>query len=901
MARTDDRVAPAGDSPKGPGRAAHFGRFGRAVARRPGLALALAGVLVAAAAVLGARVRLDPDLLAVVSKDDPAVRTFLETSELFGNLDRLLVVLHLPAAEGGGSGGGSAAQGPGREPYLDLASRVAASLQDLPEVAEVEYRLSDLGKTSEELVPWAALLVAPRDIGRLAEKLSARGLAEATAVTRRRLRSPYALVSRERLKRDPFDLLPLVTGRFDLDELGGGRIDPESGFLLSPDGRILLLQVRATKPAHDVDFARRLVRAVRGVLEAQTAAVRSELAPELRDAFDPRPALAGGYALAAGDVRQVGLDLARNTIFALVAVGVLFLLAFGRPVAFVLAVVPLAAGLALTAGLAELTVGRVSSLTASVAALLVGLGVDFSIVLLERYGEERRRGHSPETAAGTMLGSTGRGVTVGALTTAATFFCFLIASFRGLFELGWLAGSGILLCLAATFVLLPALLAARDRRGGRGPRGAGLRMRSFGSPALVAWCRRHPPLTGLAWLAVLGVAALGLPRLSFAGDLGALRSADHAVIRTQREVAEAFGVSSRRMLLRVDGPDLETVLARARRLRERLQPLLDDGTLERVLSLPDLVPSRADQEEVLAALAAGRAGAFSPERVTRDARRALEGAGLAPAAFAGALSDLARALDPPGLIDFERLSQGPLGPWLGRFLARRGARRGAQGGARQGGQGAGGWSTALYVAAPPGRRASRPPPLFDRIERIAASAGAIPVGLETLSEAMRRQAWRDLERIAPLALLAVWCLLVLDFGSLRLASLALVPVPPGLLILLGLAGALGFPLSLMNLFVVVLVLGIGVDYGVHMVHRQREAETNGTSAGGLDAALGETSKAVLLAGLTTALGFGSLALSGFAGLRSVGWLSAFGALGCALAALTLVPALLRAAGARTPR
>jgi predicted RND superfamily exporter protein len=74
-----------------------------------------------------------------------------------------------------------------------------------------------------------------------------------------------------------------------------------------------------------------------------------------------------------------------------------------------------------------------------------------------------------------------------------------------------------------------------------------------------------------------------------------------------------------------------------------------------------------------------------------------------------------------------------------------------------------------------------------------------------------------------------------------------------------------------------------------MVHRYREIRATG---GDLDAGLGETSKAVLVASLTTAFGFGSLALSGFAGLRSVGWLSVFGAVGSGLAALTLLPALL---------
>ena len=463
---------------------------------------------------------------------------------------------------------------------------------------------------ARELTPYALLLVPPERADELAERLSPEGLAAAARATRQRLSTPGAQMERGRLRADPFDLTSLVAGRFDLGQATGGLADPVSGYFVSPDGRLLLLDVRAARPAHDVPFARRLVAETRRVLDRAVAATRNGLPDDLAADFAPRPALAGGYALAAMDVDRVERDLAVNTGFALAAVGFLFFLAFRRLVASVLVVLPLLAGLALAGGLAAVTVGRLSSLTASVAALLVGLGVDFTIVLLERYGEERRRGRPPEAAAGIMLGSTGRGVAVGAATTAATFFAFLLSDFQGLFELGWLTGAGILLCLAATFLLLPALLALVERwhqrrqhrhrqdrrpRDGRPRSPLALRMRSFGSPRLVALCRRHPRATVLVWVVVLAVLSLGLPRLTFDDNLGAMRAADHEVVRTQRPVTEAFGLSTSRMVLRLDAPAAggqppTTLLADARHLRQRLQPLLEDGTLSHVVSLPDLVP-----------------------------------------------------------------------------------------------------------------------------------------------------------------------------------------------------------------------------------------------------------------------------------------------------------------------
>src|SRR6185295_1173409 len=103
-----------------------------------------------------------------------------------------------------------------------------------------------------------------------------------------------------------------------------------------------------------------------------------------------------------------------------------------------------------------------SSATSIVAAMLIGLGIDFVIVSYGRYVEERRKGSSLESALLTMNGSSGRAVLVGALTTTATFYAFAVTEFRGLRQMGLLTRTGILFCAFCTFPLLPALLAWSD-------------------------------------------------------------------------------------------------------------------------------------------------------------------------------------------------------------------------------------------------------------------------------------------------------------------------------------------------------------------------------------------------------------------------------------------------------
>jgi predicted RND superfamily exporter protein len=103
----------------------------------------------------------------------------------------------------------------------------------------------------------------------------------------------------------------------------------------------------------------------------------------------------------------------------------------------------------------------------------------------------------------------------------------------------------------------------------------------------------------------------------------------------------------------------------------------------------------------------------------------------------------------------------------------------------------------------------------------------------------------------------------------------------------GLMDLFGMKLNLMNIFAVIMIIGIGVDYGVHMLHRFYEE-------GRYDAALAvsQTGKAVLMAALTTTFGFGTITYSDYPGLISMGVACILGVGACTIASLVLLPAVL---------
>jgi hypothetical protein len=144
---------------------------------------------------------------------------------------------------------------------------------------------------------------------------------------------------------------------------------------------------------------------------------------------------------------------------------------------------------------------------------------------------------------------------------------------------------------------------------------------------------------------------------------------------------------------------------------------------------------------------------------------------------------------------------------------------------------------------------------------------------------------RSYEEAARYALGAVALLVFVHFRSLSSVILALIPVAIGSIWLGGLMGFYKIPLNPANIMTLPLVIGIGVTNGLHILNRFAEEQHPSILAK-------STGKAVLVSGLTTIAGFGSLVLAEHQGIQSLGYVMATGVATCMIAGLTCLPALL---------
>jgi predicted RND superfamily exporter protein len=456
---------------------------------------------------------------------------------------------------------------------------------------------------------------------------------------------------------------------------------------------------------------------------------------------------------------------------------------------------------------------------------------------------------------------TGVGVLLGAVTTAATFYAFLVTDFAGLWELGLLTGTGILLLVVTVFLLLPALLTIIQQRG-RGDRP--LHLHSFGSDLLFRASMRRPGVTIVAAAMITLVLGFGISRLKWDDDFRNMRSGDNRAIQLRQEVMDAFDLRFSPMVLRCDGADETEALAGCRAILPELEALVDGENLVGVDTIAGIIPPREVQEELIARL---KEAAPALEGVRGRFEMALRSNGLNPAAFSDGIEIFMTALDrrqPLSLVDLEGT---PLARVVDRYVA----------------AGDGEVSAAIYLYPPVGKWRRGASPALQAL--ISEYPGVVLTGPNIISAELRTIVWDDALKAAVLGMIVVFVLLWLDLGGPLRALLALLPLAVGMVWMLGAMGWMGLRLNFFNIFVLTMIIGIGVDYGVHLLHRWYES-------GGDREALAETAKAIAVAALTTMVGFGSLVLSHYPGLRSVGAAAILGALSTAVLGITLLPALL---------
>lgn len=856
-------------------------------ARHPGKVLAGAVILTIASLVpvfIGGR--FETDLEKMLPPGDPQTEAFMGYVRDFGALEMMLVVFESKDEK-------DPEPIEALKPVLPTLSDDLMAMRDY--VKEVEYMV---GKQQEaflkkSLAERAFFYVEPEEYSDIREKFSTDGIRQSMKRARAILQTDTTLF-RKRIAPDPLNLYGVFEKR--LQRMGNQFTSGKDRYYVSPDGTMLVMIVRATQPVQDLVFSYKLVRRVKQtVTDSLARAVRdSHLEPDALERISVK--YGGAYPNAVYDTKALRADVLYTFAFSIFTVLLLFGVVFRRFGMVFYVGAPLVVSVVWTIGLAFALFGRLSVISGGAAAILVGLGIDFAIHIYNRYSEERERGAGLEEALVEAAAHTGEGILFGALTTAMAFYGVTVTRFTALSELGFLAGTGVLLEMLAMLIVLPAMLVMRERLSGGKP--VGLAAFSFGLEGTLRFVKRFAPYITVAVFGTGAIAAwLVVSRISldqFDSEFRNLKPKRHPIQDLHDHIMYKMNTNVDNMLLISQGKDEQEALERADALRHKLNSLMQKKEILKYQSFADYVPPKKRQQQAVEFLRG-----LGIDRVLRDLREAAEAEGIRPKAFAeftARLEKLKEILQSPEWVTIDELKEVGLHTFLQRYYAVK----------KEKGQAL--HRVVTYVQPKRGPRLQTEPGEPPRWQGLPSEwydeqFKVLGADYDTLIMTSGRQVafeMRDLVQadfswITVMVLGGVILCLLITFSewSLRVLFLrlplrviaALLPLLTGVFWMVALMLLLDMKFNYVNVIVVPAIIGIGIDNGIHILHRYLEERD-------ISLIMGKTGRALMMTSLTTMLGFGSLAVSRFPGLRSLGIVAFMGVGMCLIASLIGFNALL---------
>ncbi|MBI2712413.1 MAG: MMPL family transporter [Bdellovibrio sp.] len=510
-----------------------------------------------------------------------------------------------------------------------------------------------------------------------------------------------------------------------------------------------------------------------------------------------------------------------------------------------------------TFGISFFAVGYLNANTAFLASIVIGNGINFGIIFLARYLEDRRAQLSnAEAVYGAIQGTSGATLTA-ALAAALSYGSLMLTGFRGFSQFGVIGFIGMLTCWGSAYSVLPAFLTLLDRWGWLNPRPA---PKPLISSFVAAWVEKMPRLIWGA--SILGVVLSFLALKNYKTEI---IETDLTKLRDKRSMSQGsgalyhyiddiFGHSFSPLVILPKDRQASRKIAAV--FREEKEKEGKKSLITTVQTLDDFIP-KLQEEKVrvirdIQRLLPPRLVVLLPDQEKRHIKELLNPKSFHPFSE----KDL-----PPLLLDKFREADGTAGKIV---LVDKVIESGKDD------------ASSLVKFVSLGRR------LADSVAPNTPVAGDLPISFD-----MFQAITIDGPRATLFAFLAVVLLVIILFRNLKTSVLCLFALGLGVTWLAGLIFGFNLKINFLNFIALPITFGIGVDYGVNIFQRYRIE-----GPGSIIKVVRNTGGAVMLCSFTTIIGYSSLLIAGNQAFVSFGRLAVLGELTCIVAAVISLPAFL---------
>ena len=548
--------------------------------------------------------------------------------------------------------------------------------------------------------------------------------------------------------------------------------------------------------------------------EAAINAIRHHFAESAQYAgiADAKLQLSGPGLFAVNSRATIKGEVGRLSLISSLAIIAVLLFVYRSFKLLALGLLPVVSGALAGVVAVSLVYGTVFGITVGFGSALIGEAVDYSIYYFVQSGR---------SGLDTWRARFWPTIRLGVLTSICGFGALLFSGFPGLSQLGLYALSGVLTAALVTRFVLPRLSATAPPMRDLAPLG-----RSLASAVAALKFLRWPVVAltlAAATLLFVERAVLWNPELS------ALSPVSKADQLTDMALRADIGAADSRYLAVINAPDREAALLAAEKAGAQLDLLVANGQIAGYDSPARFLPSVAAQD-------ARRSSLPVPETLRPRLQQALLDSPLAANKLEPFLTDIAGARQSSNLTRAD-LNGSSLALAVDALLL----------------QQANGWSVLLPL---------RPAALAidaGEVRGALAGTGALFIDMKVEFDKLYNDYLHEAMLLSLAGLLAIVALLAVSLRSLRRLAAVLLPLILAVLLVVGALHLLGERLHLLHLIGMLLIVAVGSNYGLFFDHAAEQGQ--------LDP---ETLASMLIANLTTAIGFGTLALSQVPVLHAVG-------------------------------
>jgi predicted RND superfamily exporter protein len=798
--------------------------------------------------------RTGTDLADLFGDRDPQWRAASQIGKELGYGNQLFILIEASANEGEDATG----------EMENLADRLTADMRASGLFADARCGLQD-----EELLnvvryfTWNFPAFArSENVADLKQRLDPEQIRQSVRNAASALVSPFSSLGTNYFVADPLGLMQAETGQgfsqfanFDLNWGSGNRF-------FSKDHKALLVIAEPRQTAMDYNFAEEVMRWTRARIGSMTAE------PELR-AAGIRATPAGAYVYAEVEHQLIEANIRRISLISIVGNLLVCLVIYPRIPLLLLSLLPASLGIMWTTGIASFYPGQVNLISLSFIAILAGLGDDQIVHFFNRVPQEWAKGGTLDEAVLRTFETTGLSVFLCIATAATATASLATASFKGLSEFGFILTVGMFMMLLHTLLTVPALLRLWWRVSKpRSPETITFRFLPFVAQKSVDFVGRHTRLVIGLGCGVFLLSLAFLPTIKFEKHFEMV-GADNPAVAAQNLLSAKFGIEGSPHVLLVAGGEQE-VLTRSEELTAKLAEYKDRGVIKTLFSPTFLLPSARMQKERAGLLAgvdfstaaralgdALRENGFRVEPMQHfiDRLRALgqgRGAGDVPITL-----DSAAKFLPPGVLNSSIRKTGN-----DSYVA-----------------------ALTFYGADPDTVEIVPEGVIDSWRNQFGPFAEF--SFDKMNRDLQRQVLHDSRKALVWTAAGILLIVYLCFRNLRVSLIVLIPIVFGVVATFGLLLLMRHRFSFMAITAIPLIIGIGIDNGIHLVRRYQENENNEVLA------IAKSSGAALIqSNLTTIVGFGALMASTFSPLVEMGLVTALGVALALAGGLFLVPAVI---------